>query len=89
VLHGILRNLSLIIPETYELVAGVKLEDIHEYYDLISTSVVVNAHGICLVLEIPLKSVNQIFSLYRIITLPAKVLEDTFAVYNLGYQFIG
>jgi hypothetical protein len=25
--HGILRNLSLIIPETYELIAGVRLQD--------------------------------------------------------------
>jgi hypothetical protein len=51
--------------------------------------VVGNAHGLCLILEIPLQSANQIFSLFRIITLPAKVLDDTFAVYNLEYQFIG
>jgi hypothetical protein len=89
VLHGILRNVSLIIPESYELAAGIKLEDIHEYYDLISTSMVGNAHGLCLILEIPLKSTNQIFSLYRIITLPTKVFDDIFAVYNLEYQFLG
>jgi hypothetical protein len=89
VLHGILRNLLLIIPETYELVAGVKLQGIHKFYDLISASMVGNAHGVCLVLDIPLKSANQIFSLYRIITLPAKVFENTFAVYSLEYQFIG
>jgi hypothetical protein len=60
VLHGILRNISLIIPESYELAAGIRLQDIHEYYDLISTSVVGDAHGLCLILEIPLKSANQI-----------------------------
>jgi hypothetical protein len=89
VLHGILRNLSLIIPETYELIAGVRLQDIHKYYELISTSMVGDAHGLYLILEIPLKSANQIFSLYRIVSLPVKIVKDTFAVYSLDYQFIG
>jgi hypothetical protein len=81
--------MSLIIPETYELVASIKLQDVHKYYDLISLSMVGDAHGLCLVLEIPLNSANQIFNLYRIVTLPIKVFEDTFAVYSLEYQYIG
>jgi hypothetical protein len=89
VLHEILRNLSLIFPETYKLIAGVKLQDIHKYYDLISTSMVGSAHGLCLIFEIPLKSENQIFSLYRIMTLPVKVFKDTFAVYSSDCQLIG
>jgi hypothetical protein len=77
---------SLILPEPYELAAGVKIEDIHEYYELISTSLVGGANG--LIMKIPLRAANQVFSLYRIITLPSKVKEGTYAVYNFGYLFI-
>jgi hypothetical protein len=47
-----------------------------------------SAHGLCLILEVQLKSVNKIFSLYRIVSLPVKVIKDTFAVYSLDYQLI-
>ena len=32
ILHSILTNISLHFPENYELVAGVRLQDIHLYY---------------------------------------------------------
>jgi hypothetical protein len=34
VLHSILRNISLCLPENYELIAGTKFDDIHVYYEL-------------------------------------------------------
>jgi hypothetical protein len=89
ILHKILRNISLIILGSCELAAGLNLENIHAYYDIISTSVVGNAHGLYLILEIPVKTANQIFNLYRIITLPTKVLDDTFAMYKLDFNFVG
>jgi hypothetical protein len=34
---GILRNVSLNLPDVYELAAGTKMENIHDYYDLAKT----------------------------------------------------
>ena len=34
-LQGILRNITLLLPEGYELVAGTSKENIHLYYDII------------------------------------------------------
>jgi hypothetical protein len=48
VLHNIARNISLIMPETYKLAAGRKIENTHAYYELIQTSVVGNAHRLYL-----------------------------------------
>jgi hypothetical protein len=56
VLHSILRNISLCLPETYELIAGTKFDDIHAYYKLIKVTSVGTAHGIKLILEVSQKT---------------------------------
>jgi hypothetical protein len=56
VLRSILRNISLCLPETYELIAGTKFDDMHAYYELIKVTAVGTAHGIKLILEVPLKT---------------------------------
>jgi hypothetical protein len=89
VLHDILKNGSLQLDPNFELIAGIKIENIHLYYELIKVSVMGNAHNITLILEIPLKSVSQIFTLYRIIALPTTVLDNTFATYRLDYDYFG
>jgi hypothetical protein len=64
-LQEILSNISLGLPENYELVTGTKLQDIHLYYELIKVTVVGNAHGIKLVISIPLKTGDQHFTFTR------------------------
>jgi hypothetical protein len=66
-LHDILSNISLLLPENFELVAGIKVENIHLYYLVIKGSIIGNAHGLNLILEIPLRTAAHIFTTYRII----------------------
>ena len=89
ILHSILRNISLCLLENYELIAGTKFENIHLYYELIKVTTVGNAHGIKLILEVPLKTESQSFALFRIIALPTPVLNDPFALYQLEYDYFG
>ena len=42
-LHSILTNISLNLPDNYELVAGTKLQDVHLYYELVKVALVGNA----------------------------------------------
>jgi hypothetical protein len=39
-LHNILRNMSLLLPEGYELVAGTMAENVHLYYELVEVAVI-------------------------------------------------
>jgi len=89
ILHSILRNISLCLPENHELIAGTKFENIYLYYQLIKVTTVANAHGIKLILEVPLKTESQSFTLFRIIALPTPRLNDTFALYELEYEYFG
>jgi hypothetical protein len=77
------------LPETYELIAGTKFDDIHAYYELIKVTSVANAHGIKLILEVPLKTESQRFTLFKITALPVRVFNDTFALYQLDYDYFG
>ena len=48
-----------------------------------------NAHGIQLVLSVPLKTAAQLFTLYKIVVLPSRLSIDTFITYQLDYYYFG
>jgi len=63
-LQSILRNITLNLPEGYELIAGTRTENIHQYYKLSKVSVVPNFHCIKRIVHIPLKSAVHSFTRY-------------------------
>jgi hypothetical protein len=77
-LHRILTDISLNLPENYELIAGTKIQDVHVYYELLKVAVVDNAHGVQLVIRVPLKTAAQIFSLFKIIAFPMRLSSTHF-----------
>jgi len=46
VLQSILRNVSLQLPQKFQLLGGTHINNIHLYYELIKVSVIANAHCI-------------------------------------------
>jgi len=87
VLHGIIRNVSFHLPEGYELVAGTKQQNIFLYYDLITVAMVEDNHNLRLIMKIPLRTREQLFSLYELIALPARIAEGKFVRYSFEYPF--
>jgi len=45
-LQSILRNVTLHLPEGYELIAGTRPKDIHQYYQLSEVCIVSYSHYI-------------------------------------------
>ena len=86
---NILRNVTLRLPEGFELIAGTNMENIHLYYDLTTVSVVANTHCIHLLLNVPLKSANRYFTLYKVISLPTRMSSDKFVHYSVDYSYLG
>jgi hypothetical protein len=89
VLLGLLKNVSLHLPEGYELIAGVRNENVHLYYELIKVSVIATSHGIKLILHVPLKSNEQRFTLYKIVVLPERVSSEKFIQYVVDHAYFG
>jgi len=74
-LHSILTDISLNLPENYELVAGNKFQDVHVYYELVKVALVGNAHGVQLVMSVPLKTAAQLFTIFKILVFPFAVVS--------------
>jgi len=88
-LYSILTNISLNLPDNYELVAGTKLQDVHLYYELLKVALVGNAHGVQLVISVPLKTAAQLFTLFKILVFPMRLSPDTFLMYQIDYYYFG
>jgi len=89
VLLGILKNVSLQLHRGYELIAGIRIENIHLYYELIKTSIVASPHSIKLMLHVPLKSKEQSFTLYKMIILPERISSGQFIQYSVDHAYFG
>ena len=88
-LHGILKNISLRLPDSCEIIMGTKLENIHLYYDIIKTAIIGDSHHIKIILDVPLKTANRQFLLYKILALPIQVSNGTFVQYIPEFSYFG
>jgi hypothetical protein len=86
-LQGILRNVSLQLPEGYELIVGTKPDKMYLYYELVKVSVIGNVHSMKLIVKVPLKTANSQFTLYKAVALPTRVSKTNFVKYTLGYFY--
>ena len=89
VLQSILRNVTLRLPEGYELIAGTGIENIHLYNDLTAVTIVANTHYINLLLHTPLKSASRHFTLFKVINFPNLVSPNKRAQYTVDYSYFG
>jgi hypothetical protein len=88
-LNNILVNISRYLPENYEWFAGSKFENLYLHYDMVKVAIVGDTHNIRLILNVPLKTANRNFVLYKLIAFPMPVLNNTFVLYKPNYLYFG
>jgi len=88
-LQNMLRNVTLHLPPGYELIAGTRTDHIYLYYELATATLVGNAHGIKLLVNVPLKAASQHFALYKITVLPARTSGNNFVKYAVEFPYFG
>ena len=88
-LQDILRNVTLQLPDGFELIFGTKTENMHHYYQVAKEVVVAKVHHVKLMISVPLKAAYHLFTLHRIITLPERTFSDKFILYTTDYAFLG
>ena len=77
--------MSLHLPENFELFAGTNFEDICLYYNLIKVCILGNIGSAKLVMNVPIKTGNQYFSLYEMVALPVRISQNRFVKYSFDY----
>ena len=88
-LRSILQNVSLQLPEGYELIAGTRVENIHLYYNLITVTVLGNFHSVKIVVHIPLKTVDRHFTIYELFVFPTRISDNKFVRYSTEFPYFG
>jgi hypothetical protein len=86
-LQNILRNVTLHLPEGYELMVGTRTENVHIYYDLAKVSLVANVHSIKLIVSVPLQTTNSYFDLYRIVILLQPIASNKHVRHSIDYTY--
>jgi hypothetical protein len=88
-LQELLKNVTLILPEGCELIAGLRPNDVYLYYKVIQTVMLADVYSFKLVLNVPLKTVNRQYELYKMVVLPTHILNNTYAQFEIGNHYFG
>jgi hypothetical protein len=88
ILMGILRNVSLNLPDGYEMATGTKMENIHAYHDLVKTEVIADLHSLKMVMKIPLKTADRQFTLYKLVATPSRISGNKFFQYQPDFSYL-
>jgi uncharacterized coiled-coil protein SlyX len=77
ILHVILTNVTLSLPEGYELLTGTKYGSLPWYYRYANAALLADLSTFLLVLSFPLTAVNRNYELYKVVAFPFKILNNT------------
>jgi hypothetical protein len=86
-LQGMLKNVPLALPDGYELIIGLSPNQVYMHYEVIQTAMLADTHSFKLVLNVPLKTIGRQFELYKIVVLPTRILNNTYAQYDIGKDY--
>jgi hypothetical protein len=86
-LHEILKNVSLSLPEDYELLMGVQFNKLPRYYQHVPAALIADIHSFKLVLFLPLLSVNRHFQRFRVIALPTRFFNGTYIQFQVEKRY--
>jgi hypothetical protein len=73
-LGEIITSVTLGLPEGYELAAGTRTDSLTWYYQTLQTVLLTDAHGLLIVILIPVKDVNRHFELFKVYNFPVHLL---------------
>jgi hypothetical protein len=62
-----LKNVTVVLPEGYELIGGLDPNNMFLYYEMVQVIVLADLHSFKLALYVALKTVNRYFELYKIV----------------------
>jgi hypothetical protein len=87
VLEGIITSVTLGLPEGYELADGMHPDSLNWYYETLQTSLLTDAHGLMIVILIPLKDINHHFQLFKVYNFPLHLFNKTYASFHMESKY--
>ena len=72
-LHNILTNVTLSLPEGYELLMVTQYGNLPWYYKYAKAALLADLNSFLLVMSFPLTAVNRNYELYKVVAFPYKI----------------
>jgi hypothetical protein len=83
-LRELLRNVTLTLPEGFELIFVLRPNNVYLYYEVVEAIMLADVHIFKLVLSVPLKTVNSHYELYKMVVLPTRISDNAYAQFVIG-----
>ena len=64
-------------------------QTVYLYYGVIEAIMLVDVHSFKLVLSVPLKTVNRLYELYKMVVLPTRISDNAYVQFEIGYDYFG
>jgi len=88
VLHNILTNVTLSLPEGLNLIVGSRYADLPWYYQNVKAALLANVNSFLLVISFPLTAVNRNYEIYKVIAFPFKIVSNTYLRYKFDSGYL-
>jgi len=86
-LQEMLKNVTLVLRDGYELIIGLSPNNVYLYYEVIQTVMLADTHSFKLVLNVPLKTVGRQYELYKMVVISTRILSNTYAQFEIGKDY--
>ena len=88
-LQELLKNVTLALPEGLELIVGLCPNSVYLYYEITQAIMLADVYSFKLVLNVPLKTVNRQYELYKMVVLPTRIADNMYTQFEIGYDYFG
>jgi hypothetical protein len=82
-LRDMLQNVSLVLPGGYDLIFNLRPNNEFMHYEMIQAAMLADLHIFKLLMIVPLKTMNDQFTLYRVAVLPVRLFNHSFVQFEI------
>ena len=87
VLQDILRNVTLNLPQGYELIMGTQFNNMPWYVKHVKAALLADLYSYMLVLYFPLTMEDRKYELLKVIAFPSRILNTTYVRLDLDTEY--
>jgi hypothetical protein len=87
-MHDIIKNVTLSLPESYELVMGNQLSQVPLYFAKVNAAMLADLHSFVIVMFFPLSIVNRKFEVYQLFAFESRISNSTFVKLKVDNKYL-
>ena len=87
-LYDVLKNVTLRLPEGYELVFGAQPGSTPWYVKYVKAAMLADLHSFYVIMYFPLTSFDRTYQLYKAVTFPTYLMNGTYVSYVLDAEYV-